>query len=150
MSSPTGPAWDDQEIDHDDDPGLDIDVLRRRREFVLTFLALFLIVIAAIFTGHKLLSSPKINPGDLTAIARQAVREQMPAGHAVHFGGTQGGDEKMEIAERRAGESFELSGRVMAIRPDGLHEFYLFKCWVERAQNSRWRPSKVEITPAAY
>src|SRR4051794_31388817 len=87
MSTPSRPEPDDdhQEQLKENDPGLDIDVLRRRRERVFAFLALFLILAASLYTARRLIWTPPPAPGALLETAQTAVSNAFPPPHVLQF-----------------------------------------------------------------
>jgi hypothetical protein len=143
MTDPPAPERDDDdlEIPDDDDAGLDLEVLRRRRDWVLTILALLLVLGVSIFTAYRLLRTPAVSQSELAVSARQAVKDALP-GRVVQFGGTE------ELTIQPIGDSsYEVKGNALAITPEGISLSYLFTCNMERAPDGKWRPTKVQLNP---
>ena len=82
MSS--GPPSEESETPSTGDPGLDIDHLRRRRELVLTFLAVGLIVGASLLMAFFMLRPPPVDRAGASAAAQRAVRETLGGDFVFH------------------------------------------------------------------
>jgi hypothetical protein len=121
---------------------LDPDVLRRRRELVLTFLALLVVLGAAGVTAYAVLRTPPPTPGELAAVAQQAVRDAIPATYSLDFSTL----EETQIAVA-AEDRYNVSGRVVAVPQSGASQSYLYSCSVARFNDKRWRPAKLSLQP---
>jgi hypothetical protein len=145
MSTPPPPEWegDEHDLEEDDDPGLDIETLRRRRERVLTILALGLILAVSVFAAFRFLRVPKPQRRDLIAVTQQTVREAPAlAGSVLHF------SESNEIEIRQVGDRYEVAGRVFAIAPSGRSStYYSFTCLLEQLEGRQARPVTLVLTP---
>jgi hypothetical protein len=141
MTDRPSPERDDDDLEiSDDEAGLDLEVLRRRREWVLTILALLLVLGVSVFTALRLLRTPPVSQNELAFTARQAVKDALP-GLAVQFGGVE------ELTIQRLGDNYEIKGTALAITPDGKDLTYLFTCQLERAEDGKWRPAKTILNP---
>ncbi len=142
MNGPAAPENEGEEIDlYEDDAGLDIDALRRRRELVLTVLALLLILSVTVFTAWKFLRTTPPAPSELASVAALAIREAM-AGLAVQI--SDADQMRMKPVTERL---YEVSGQFLAVNRQAQATHYVFTCAVEHAPAGNWRPAKLTITP---
>jgi hypothetical protein len=143
MSDPAEPEQGQEYAElYDGDPGLNIITLRRRRELVLTVAALIVIVAVTGFTAWSILYVPVPSANELTILAQGAVRDALPAGVAVQFGG------KEETSVTLKGEEeYEVAGRVLAVTPQGMARAYSFTCALAPSPAGVWRPAKLLVTP---
>jgi hypothetical protein len=143
MIDPPAPERDEDELEipDDDDAGLDLAVLRRRREWVLTILALLLVLGASVFTALRFLRTPPVSQSELAVLTRQAVKDALP-GRVVQVGGP----EELTI-ERRGDMNYEIKGSALAITPQGMTLNYTFTCMLERGPDGKWRPLSVQLDP---
>jgi hypothetical protein len=144
MNDRPTPERDDQ--DHEllerDDPGLDIDVLQRRREYVLIVVAALLIVGVSIFAALRLLHTPEPTSAELATLARTAVRERFPGEHVLQFSGL-GEMTIIKISDA----AYEVKGRVVAISRDGKRPYpYVFTCSIQLTQWDGWQPGELSLT----
>jgi hypothetical protein len=121
---------------------LDPDVLRRRRELVLTFLALFLVLGAAGVTAYGVLRTPPPTPRELAEVAQQAVRDAIPPAYSLDFSTL----EEIQIAPA-AEDHYSVSGRVVAVPRSGAAQSYVYTCSIARFNDKRWRPAKLSLQP---
>jgi hypothetical protein len=132
----------DRELLEGDDPGLNIAVLQRRREYVLIIVAAFLIVVVSIFAALRLLRTPEPTSVELASLARTAVRERFPGGHVLQF------SDLGEMSILKISDAvYEVKGRVVAIARDGKRPYpYVFTCSLQLTQWDGWQPSEVSLT----
>ena len=140
MKDPAGPKRLRQTDGPEDDPGLNIEILRRRRDILLTITAMLLILGVTSFAAYKFLRGPAANSTDIASAALQAVRASM-AGYSVQAGLP----EEVSLKAITSGQ-YEATGRVVAVDQEGQSGYYLFKCFVERPPEGSWKVSKVELT----
>src|SRR5262249_31835983 len=110
-------------------------------ELVLTFLTLFLVLGAGLFTAYRVLRMPAPAPGELISVAQQAVRDAIPSKYTLSFGAAE--ETQITATEDR----YTVSGRVIAMPQLGAPESYLFTCDLSRFNGRRWRPAKLTLTP---
>jgi len=137
-----GPDPEQWEHDDLDDVGLDIDVLRRRRERVLALLAVAVIIGAALFVSRALLRKNPVDRGELIAAVKQAIRDASPQGVALEFGAP-----SEFVIERQAEDQYEVSGEVIMITPEARATRYYFRCTLTRQEQGPWRPARLTATP---
>jgi hypothetical protein len=145
MSSRANPDRDDEdrELAEDIEPGLDLAVLRRRREVLLLVVAAVAILGLSIFAAVRLLRTPRPSTAELSTLTRDAVRERFPYGHVLQFSAT----EEMTF-HQTSDSAYEVKGRVVAISQDGqTHVSYVFTCSLELTQYDGWRAGRVSLTP---
>lgn len=135
------PPNGEEDFEELDDPGLNPDILRRRRERVLTVMALLLILGVSVFTSYRLLRAPGTSPKDLVAVAQQAVKDGLPAGMALSFSSL-----RETLVEPVDGGSYEVSAEVLALTPAGASQHYVFTCTLTLFPDRHWRPSKLVLT----
>jgi hypothetical protein len=123
-----------------EDAGLDPNVLGRRREVVLTLVALVLVLAAGAFTAHQVFRTPAPGGSELMALAHQAVRDAMPPAYALRFSPLQ----DTQIS-RAAADRHEVSARVIAVNRQGGTEDYTFTCVLIRFSDRSWRPAKLDL-----
>lgn len=142
MTDLPAPERDDDELDNvgEAEAGLNVEVLRRRREWVLTGIALLLVVGVSLFVASRFFRSPPPPlPSDLAVLARRAVKDFFP-GMALEFGSRE------ELTIRPLGESvYEVKGRVFVINPAGRARDFVFTCTLERSERE-WRAAKLQVT----
>jgi hypothetical protein len=142
MNGPPAPGKQGEEIDlYEDDAGLDIEALRRRRELILTVLALLLVLSATVFTAWKFLRTVPAAPSELASVTALAIREAMP-GLALQIGGAD--EMRVKFVTERL---YEVSGQFIAVNQQAQSTHYVFTCAVEQAASGNWRPAKLTITP---
>ena len=140
MSRPDDP--DREELESvEDDPNLNLDVLRRRREVFLTVVALTLVLVVTLVAAQKFLRKAPTNTTEIAQAAFQAVREAMP-GVAVQLGEPAEAELK-EIADNH----YQVSGRFLAVNGEGQSAYYVYTCSLEQPGGGKWRPVKLDITP---
>ena len=126
---------------YEDDAGLDIEVLRRRRERFLTFLALLIVLAVTVFVAVKFFGTRPVTPAELASVAQRAVRQAMP-GVTVQIGGPDG----MNI-KAITDSMYEVSGQFSTVNSQAGSAYYVFTCSLERAGGGGWRPESLKITP---
>jgi hypothetical protein len=144
MSMPAPPEWDDEHCEAEDDPGLDIDVLRRRRELLFTGLALVFVLAAAVGSGFWFLRTRPPSASDLVGIAQRAVSEApVVSGMILEFAG------QSETQTKQIGEwEYEVASRFVAVAKDGNRTLYFtFRCSLTTDEGRVWRPRTLVITP---
>jgi hypothetical protein len=140
MSHPAPPDRDDEEVELYDS-GLGPAALRRRREIVLTVAALLLIAGVAMFSARGLLYSPTPSRAELRWMVLEAIRDALP-NMSVGLGNVE------ELTFNAVGEHlFEVSGQLAAVDRAGKSQQYTFTCVVRQAENGRWRPERLLLTP---
>jgi hypothetical protein len=148
MSSPASPEREENELEHDeleaeldDDPGLDLAVLRRRRELVLTFFTLALIIAVAAFTAYRIFQGPPDTPEAVRAAAEQAIRNYLGRKMKIQFSAPN----ETYIESIREGVR-EVAGSVVAVTEAGQASYYRYRCIVMEDEG-HWEPEKLYITP---
>jgi hypothetical protein len=141
MSTPAAPDPDNDFEVHEDDPGLDIAVLRRRRELLFTVLALTLILLTTYITATKSLIKPPPGSAELATTARMAIQDAMK-GVVLAMGASE------DLTIRQVTESlYTVSGQFSAIDPQGKSTYFTFTCSVQQGQNGHWRPARLVLNP---
>ncbi len=126
----------------EDDPGLDINLLRRRREKVLAILAVGVILAAATTIAYYLLRAAPVTRTELIGATHQVVEETLGSGLVYAFS-----PPAEFIIDALPGGNFAVSANVAAITRQGLGQTYQFKCILTRRQGARgWAPVKLELT----
>jgi len=135
---------DPQQWEQDDaaDPGLDIEVLRRRRDRVLTLLALAFVLGVALFVSRGLFRSQPVERTELIAAAKQAVREAAPPNVALEFSTATEFVIEMESEDR-----YSVTGEVVLIPTSGHSSRFFFECALSRNEQGPWRPVRLSVTP---
>jgi hypothetical protein len=135
---------DPEEREHDDveDVGLDIDVLRRRRERFLTLLALFFIVVVGIFVARAIFKPKPVDRLELIAAAKRAVRSAAPENTVLAFSTT-----SEFLIEVESPGRYSVRGEVLQMTPDGRSDHFFFVCTLMRAGGGAWRPVQLTVTP---
>jgi hypothetical protein len=135
MKDPPPPDSDDDAIAYldDDNPGLDPERLRGRRERVLTILALVPILATVVFTSFWLRDAPRPTTAQLTEISRRAVRRWFAPSLSIEFGGSE------DLTVRPMGEyRYQVSGMVRATNSTGQSQLYTFECSIAPDTGGRW------------
>jgi hypothetical protein len=131
----------DRELLEGDDPGLNIAVLRRRREWGLTIAAVLVVIAVSVYIAYRVTRPAPVVRAELETLAKQAVRRALP-GRVLQFAGPE------EMTFSAQGDTgYEVKGGVLAITTQGTTESYLFTCNLERVPNGSWRWSKLEVNP---
>jgi hypothetical protein len=122
------------------DLGLNPEGLRKRRETVLTILALGLVLFAAVFTALKFLHTSQPDDAELAEIARAAVRRGFAPSLSIQFPGSE------DFALTPMGEyRYQVIGRVQAIDPRGRSQLYTFECAIAPDDRGRWHSVSLSI-----
>ena len=144
MSSAVQPNGDDDVLDRvqgDDDPGLNIDLLRRRRELVLMSLALVLVLGITGYAAFRFTFVPKPATSELTAIAQATVKEAFPD-KVAQFDAPVPSD-VVFISD----DLYQVSGQALVLTRQGASQAYLFVCALKRSSDGKWRPAKLDLNP---
>jgi hypothetical protein len=137
-----GPDPEQWEQDDLDDAGLDIEVLRRRRERVLAILAVFGIIVVGIFVARAMFKPRPVQRAELIAAAKQAVRNAAPNDSVLVFSTTS--EFVIEVVEANV---YSVRGEVLLEDRDGHAEHFFFVCQLMRQAEGPWRPVRLSITP---
>jgi len=137
-----GPDPEEWERDDLEDPGLDIDVLRRRRERVLALLAVFVIVVLSIFVARAVLTPKPVERMELIAVAKQAVRNAAPEDGVLAFS-----TPSEFLIETDGPDRYSVRGEVLLLTHDGHSEHFFFVCTLMRSDEGVWRPARLTVTP---
>ena len=132
----------DRELLEAEDPGLNIAVLRQRREFVFLTIAALLVVGVSFFAALRLLRTPQPTSAELVGLARAAVRDRFPGEHVLQFS-----DLSELIILQVSDTVYEVKGRVDAITRDGREAYhYVFVCSLQLTQWDGWQLGHLSLT----
>src|SRR3954468_23640331 len=128
----------------DDDPGLNIELLRRRREKVLAIVAAAFVMLGAVITAVYLLRPPAVNVSELIEAAHAAVRQSTCRGVICEFS-----EASETTVETLSSGDHMVSADVAAItRAGDLTRSFHFRCVLRRDPNgAAWLPAKLEVIP---
>lgn len=122
------------------DPGLDIEVLRRRRERALTFLAISGILAVTLVCAFFWLRPKPLDRRVVIAAAQRAVRDAVGERQAFDFGNP------VHVEIQPEGE-FLVRGEVVAVTPDLQPHHYWYDCVVHRQSDGSWGPAQLTLLP---
>jgi hypothetical protein len=140
--NPGAPAEGEHEDPAANDPGLDIEVLQRRRERTLAVLAVTLILIAGGLTAYFVMRAKPVPAGELISAAQQATREALGIGLLYEFSGP-----SETRIEKASDGSYVVQAEVTAVTPQGQGKKYSMECAVTRRPDGTWGPAKLTLTP---
>jgi hypothetical protein len=123
-----------------DDPGLDIEILRRRREMLFTIAAMVLILGASLTIAFSMLHRKPVDQKALLGAAQQTVREAIGSGFAFSFN-----DLTATLSDPDA-NTYSVRGEVVTISPQGKPTWYRFECSLTQRTNGSWSPAKLTLT----
>jgi hypothetical protein len=136
---PDPESWQDDDAD---DPGLDINVLRRRRELVLGFLALFVVLGIGFFVAGGVYKPERVERNELISAAKDAIKNAAPAGATLQFS-----TEREFVIERQDDRAYLVRGEVLLVMPSAGSTRYFFVCHLKRQENGPWLPAQLSISP---
>jgi hypothetical protein len=136
---PDPESWQDDDAD---DPGLDINVLRRRRELVLGFLALFVVLGIGFFVAGGVYKPERVERNELISAAKDAIKNAAPAGATLQFS-----TERELVIERQDDRAYLVRGEVLLVMPSAGSTRYFFVCHLKRQENGPWLPAQLSISP---
>ena len=123
------------------DPDLDVDVLRRRRDRLLTLLALAAVVAVSLTALYFALRSKPEDPNVLIAAAQRKVREAIGNREAIQFGAP------VSVEAQRA-EEYLVRGEAIAVNPSTLQaRHYWYDAVVHRQPDGTWGPARLTLLP---
>jgi hypothetical protein len=125
-----------------DDPGLDLDLLQRRRDRLLTVVAVAVILVLSVTTAYLLFRPKPVDERALISAAHQSVREALGLGLVYQF--SVRSETLIEPVEE---ESYRVSGEVAAVNPGGRSTGYAFDCTLKQRPDGTWAPVKLKLTP---
>jgi hypothetical protein len=137
-----GPTPEEWEQDDFDDAGLNIDVLRRRRERVLTFLALFFIAVVSLFVLRALLQPRPVDRMELIVAAKLAVRNAVPAGSVLTFSTL-----PEFLIQMEDPNLYTVKGEVVLVTHEGHSSHFFFECSLTRSEEGQWLPVRLSVNP---
>jgi len=134
------PGGPDEDIELEE-PGLDPDLLRRRRHVMLTMLAGLLVLGAATFAAAKFLRAPPRSEADILLVVQESVKRKMGPGVMVQFA-----PEGRRVTAKGDG-LYHVSGQFVAVASQGLPFYFAFDCAVQDSAKEGLQASSVNITP---
>ncbi len=141
------PSREDSQGDSlENDPGLDIALLQRRRDRTLTTLAVGLLLAVMAGTAYWVMRSHAPDAEELRGIAQEAVKrtvqDQLGPNLLCRFG-----EASETRVERTAEDAYDVSAEVSAVGLDGRGKRFSYLCSVKRSPEGNWEAVKVTLTP---
>jgi hypothetical protein len=126
----------------EDDPGLDIAVLQRRREKVLVVGAVAILIGTVLGILYLLRPAP-VSRKEVIAVAQDAVRRTICEGRTCQF------SEPLETSvEIQPDGNYVVAADLIVLTPAGASRSYRFTCVLYRLQDgSGWMSAKTELVP---
>ncbi len=121
------------------DPGLDIELLRRRRRRTLAILAGFLIMAGSLAMAFVLLRPRPVDEPALIAAAQGAVRAQIGTGYAFQFGNL-----RSEVADEAHAV---VHGEALVLNDAGGSRRFWFDCALTRREDGAWSAARLTLLP---
>jgi hypothetical protein len=124
------------------DLGLDIDLLRRRREWVFTLGSIALIVLASLTIAYQVLRPHPFDKQALLSAAQRTVRETLGTQYVYAFSGAS----EVRI-ERQEDDKYKLSGEVLVMNEAGASNHFWYDCILMRQAEQAWAPVQLTLLP---
>jgi hypothetical protein len=122
------------------DPNVDIAVLRRRRERLLTVLALIVVVAGAGALAYYVARPIPVDERMVVQTAQEAVRELFGTGVVYVFGA-------QPQVDRLSEDRCMVSSEFLILNAAGASAHHWYDCEVRRAPDGHWQPAKLTLMP---
>jgi hypothetical protein len=129
-----------QRESEESDPGLDIELLRRRRDRVLSIAAVVLVLAVSLVIAWRVMRPQPVDRQALVFAAQAAVRDAIGEGYVSSFSSPS----EYHFAEEDA-DHYRLKSEVLAVTPQGAATHYWFDCLLMRLPDGSWAPAQLTL-----